>query len=109
MNLAEARMKLALAAQHKPALAKLLAGKVESKEDLEAVAQATSELGMFELSFLVRAVAQGGAELETNVAKLALFVSSVSDETIAGEVTKHFAKEAPELAKLFAALGKLER
>ena len=71
MKIAEARIMLERAAKTKPALQALLNGHV-TKDNIPAMADACAELGLFELSELLRGVsAADGAQ------KLAIFVASL--------------------------------
>jgi hypothetical protein len=107
LNFADLRARLELAAAHKPALRKLLTGDIRTREDLDAIATATAELGFFELSFLVRAIASGEEHMETGLAKLARFASNMSDAEIVDQVADRI--EDPELAAIIRTAGKFFR
>lgn len=110
-NLAEARIRLELAAKRTPALRRLLDGAIDGPEDLEPMAAAVAELGLFELSFLLRAIAAGGADLQANVAKLAFFVSSTAEGEFVDDFVKNIMKghDARELGELLELFRKLPR
>jgi len=109
MNLAEIRMRLELAAKNKPALKKLLSGDIRTTEDLDEIAEATAELGMFELSFLVRSLASGETLAEEGLAKLAFYVSSVGEAEVVDQFIGACEKRDPELAALLRTFGKIAR
>jgi hypothetical protein len=99
-SLADARMRLELAASKYPILRKLLEGKLDTPQEIRKMADACSELGIFEVSFLLRSIADGGDEAQAAVAKLALFLSSMAEGELVDELRQKVVGESSELGQL---------